>query len=101
MASQAVFLRKSWHIVVKDVVDAVQDFFRHGKILKEFNITAITLIPKIISPVAVANFRPIACCIIIYKVINKLICTQLGIILPEIISQTQGAFIKGRSIYNE
>ena len=92
------FFKKSWNTVGKDVVDVVPDFFRHGKILKEINITTITLIPKITSAAAVGDFRPIACYTVIYKVITKLICTQLGKILPDIISRIQGAFINGRRI---
>lgn len=41
------FFKKSWNIVGLDIVAAIQDFFRSGKLLKEINVTAITLIPKV------------------------------------------------------
>lgn len=63
------FFKRSWHIVGQDVIDVVQDIFRHGKILKEINISTITLIPKITSSASVGDFRLIACYSVIYKVI--------------------------------
>lgn len=84
---------------VQDVIETIQDLFRHVKILKEINVTAITLIPKISSLVVVGNYRSIACCYVIYKTITKLICTKFGKILLDLVSDT-GAFINRRSIIN-
>ncbi|XP_056690224.1 uncharacterized protein [Spinacia oleracea] len=41
---------------------------------------------------------PIAYCSVIYKCISKILCEKTGSVLPDIISQNQGAFVKGRSI---
>lgn len=77
---------------------AIKDFFLTGKILKEINITSISLVPKVIVPASVGDFRPIACCSVLYKCISKLLCKKLSQVLPDIISPTQGAFVAGRSI---
>ncbi|XP_074278479.1 uncharacterized protein LOC141602068 [Silene latifolia] len=69
-----------------------------GKLLTQINATVITLIPKIDRPVSVKHYRPISCCNVIYKVISKLLCSRLALVLPDLISKTQGAFVKGRSI---
>ncbi|XP_010666428.1 uncharacterized protein LOC104883583 [Beta vulgaris subsp. vulgaris] len=92
------FFKKSSEYIGQDIIEAVKDFFRSGKILKEINVTAITLIPKIKCPAAVGDFRPIACCSVLYKTITKLICTKLSRVLPEVISPNQGAFNNGKSI---
>ncbi|XP_048502930.2 uncharacterized protein LOC125498714 [Beta vulgaris subsp. vulgaris] len=92
------FFKQSWDTVGTSVIEAIQDFFRSGKILREVNVIAITLIPKVKTPAAVGDFRPITCCSVIYKTITKLIYSELGKILPDLVSQTQGAFISGRSI---
>ncbi|XP_074306341.1 uncharacterized protein LOC141641583 [Silene latifolia] len=49
-------------------------------------------------PDNVKQFRPIACCNTVYKCLSKLICNRLRDILPDIISPSQSAFIKGRDI---
>ncbi|GKC73793.1 RNA-directed DNA polymerase, eukaryota, reverse transcriptase zinc-binding domain protein [Tanacetum coccineum] len=61
------FFKKAWEFVGDDVCMAVKEFFRNGKILKEVNATLIALIPKIPTPSKVSEFRPIACCNVIYK----------------------------------
>ncbi|XP_074304572.1 uncharacterized protein LOC141639314 [Silene latifolia] len=67
-------------------------------LLTQINSTVITLIPKTGRPTSVKHYRPISCCNVIYKVISKLLCSRLALILPDLICKTQGAFVKGRSI---
>ncbi|GAB2280342.1 hypothetical protein Dimus_039402 [Dionaea muscipula] len=58
----------------------------------------IYLIPKMDTPSKVSDFKPIACCTTIYKIIAKLLCGRLKEVLPSIIDQAQCAFVEGRSI---
>ena len=83
------FFKKSWNILGMDLIDAIKDFFRSGKLLKEINVTAITLIPKAKCPAFIGDFRPIAYCSVVYKIITKLICSRLSQVLPEVVSQTR------------
>lgn len=92
------FFRASWNTVKGDICRAVKDFFRTGKILKQINNTLISLVPKTPCPNLVTEYRPIACCNVLYKIIAKIIATRLSSVLPEIISENQGGFVQGRSI---
>ncbi|XP_048497890.1 uncharacterized protein LOC125496470 [Beta vulgaris subsp. vulgaris] len=88
----------NWLKCGDDITAAVLDFFSTGQLLKVINVTTLTMIPKVRCPENVAEFRPIACCTILYKCITKLISERLNLILPEVVSCKQGAFVAGRSI---
>lgn len=42
------------------------------------------------------DYRPIACCNLLYKVISKILARRLKTIFPDAIEPNQTAFIKGR-----
>ncbi|XP_010481131.1 PREDICTED: uncharacterized protein LOC104759967 [Camelina sativa] len=50
-----------------DMIAAVMEFYHSGQILKKWNATLLTLIPKSPSASKMTEFRPIACCNSIYK----------------------------------
>ncbi|XP_057249345.1 uncharacterized protein LOC130590807 [Beta vulgaris subsp. vulgaris] len=65
------FFKKAWEVIGEDVTEAVLDFFRTGKILKQINNTTLCLIPKCDQPQDVTQFRPIACCNVLTKSFQK------------------------------
>ena len=88
------FYKAYWEIVGPDVIAAVQDLFSTGKLLKAWNITSITLVPKVHFPSFPSDIRPILCCPVLYKCISKLICTWLKLVLRSLIDQAQGASVQ-------
>lgn len=76
----------------------MKDFFHTGKIFNQINATNLCLVPKVLNPSSPNDFRPIACCNVIYKTITQVLANRVQDILGSIISSNQGAFVEGRLI---
>ncbi|XP_060210363.1 uncharacterized protein LOC132637268 [Lycium barbarum] len=94
----AEFYKQFWSVVGEEVTLAVIQFFQTGKLLKEVNCTNITLIPKDPNPTYVKQFRPIACCSTLHKIIAKILMVRLKTIVDFLVGPSQSAFIEGRNI---
>ncbi|GJW81795.1 RNA-directed DNA polymerase, eukaryota, reverse transcriptase zinc-binding domain protein [Tanacetum coccineum] len=90
--------KKAWPVVGDDVCMAIKEFFHNWKLLGEVNATLISLVPKIETPTKVSDFRPIACCNVIYKCISKILTNMIKNSLCKVVSPNQSAFIPGRQI---
>lgn len=94
----AKFYKVAWPIIGSDICNAVKEFFKSGKLLKEVNATLIALIPKVEHPVKVGEFRPIALCNVLYKCVSKILANRIKDCLNLIVDDNQNAFIPGRRI---
>lgn len=92
------FFKKAWTVIKDDFCKAVKEFFITVKLLGEVNATLITLVPKIATPMKVSDFKPIACCNVIYKCISKVITHRITKVLTKVVDKNQSAFIPGRAI---
>lgn len=94
------FFKRSWHIIGKEIVEAVQQFFEDNYLPAEMNVALITLLPKCENADKVSNFRPIACCYVVYKIISKILANRMKGVLDSIIGKAQSAFVPGRLIFD-
>ncbi|XP_074288785.1 uncharacterized protein LOC141613942 [Silene latifolia] len=90
------FFRDTWDLIGKDFYAAVVDFFNTSQLLQQINATNITLIPKCDRPTSVKQFRPIACCNMIYKFISKLLCNRLA---PDIVHMYARSHVSSRCLF--
>lgn len=58
------------------------------------------LLPKVSNPTNLANFRPISLCIVIYKVVEKVVANRLQGVMDTFIDKAQSTFVPRRLVSN-
>jgi hypothetical protein len=94
----ALFYKKYWHLIRKDVLVSVEQFFSNHCLQRQKNHSSIALIPKMSSSHTANQFKPISLCNIVYKIISKILANRLKALLPKIIFPLQSAFVPKRNI---
>ena len=95
------FFRSCWNIIKEDMMRVIDAFSELS--VNNFNImnTAnIALLPKIEGPDSISDFRPISLIHVIPKIIAKAMALRLRPRMNDLISTSQSAFIKSRSIHD-
>ncbi|KAL9662424.1 hypothetical protein QQ045_027257 [Rhodiola kirilowii] len=94
----ASFFKRNWNLIGTELCNSIRYYLRHNALPTGINSIALALIPKHSSAMHPEEFRPISCCTVVYKIISGVLAGRLKDLLPDIINQAQGAFVKGRSI---
>lgn len=94
----AKIFKGPWNVIGNEVCTAVKKFFQDEELSDGINATTIALVPKVSTPDKVSNFRPIACCTVLYKCISKVLTNRLKGVLGKLVNTNQSAFIPGRNI---
>lgn len=58
----------------------------------------MTLVPEVSNPTSVKDFRPIACCSVLYKIIAKILNARMQKVIGEVVNYAQSGFIPHRNI---
>nr|GFC30508.1 RNA-directed DNA polymerase, eukaryota [Tanacetum cinerariifolium] len=90
------FFRKFWSIIGPDFYLAVKWFFDHDGFVVGCNSSFVTLIPKVLEPKIVSDFRPISLIGSLYKVVTKILSSRLSMVISDLISDVQSAFLPNR-----
>eukprot|EP00253_Pinus_taeda_P036633 PITA_36633 len=94
----ARFYLTCWPTIKKYLLRMIRKSQTYTKIGGSTNPTFLALIPKDKGATDFRRFRPISLCNTSYKLIAKIIANRIKKILPTIIPENQGGFIKGRKI---
>jgi hypothetical protein len=89
----ALFYQTHWEFLKEEICHVVRSFLCGSEIPEGLCDSIIVLIPKVAKPKHLKNFRPI-----LYKIASKVLANRLKVILPNIISEQQSAFVPGRLI---
>ncbi|KAL8114291.1 hypothetical protein AgCh_021226 [Apium graveolens] len=95
------FYQSFWKIMGKEVFECCKKWLRGDPFPVDLNSTNVVLIPKKDNAATMRDFRPIALCNVLYKIMVKVLANRLKEVLPGIIAENQSAFVDGRNItYN-
>jgi len=92
------FYHNFWEMCGQEVYQAECEWLANGVFPPHLNSTNIALIPKGDSQKSMKDWRPIALCNVVYKIMAKVLANRLKGVLDKCISSSQSAFVPGRSI---
>lgn len=92
------FLQTHWLTIKEEICDIIQEFYDHRVNLESTNKANIIMIQKKEAPQQISDYRPISVLNVIPKLLAKILANWLRSVLPQLISPSQTAFVKGRQI---
>ena len=92
------FYHTHWNTLAADINELIGVLIQGQVSPGGLNATHVVLIPKVLNPEMVSQFRPISLCNYSYKVLSKVLANRLKPLLPILISPNQNAFVSGRQI---
>ena len=93
-----LFFQTCWNIVGDDLFNMVWDFLRGVDLPRYITHTHLVLLPKKKEVQTFSDMRPISLSNFVNKVISRVVHERMVHLLPDLISQNQAGFVRGRSI---
>ncbi|XP_022865986.1 uncharacterized protein LOC111385804 [Olea europaea var. sylvestris] len=81
-------------------MEAACDFLGGSPLPRFYSSSYRVLIPKVENPQGFDKFRSISLCSVAYKIFSKILVKRMASLLPKVISHEQGAFVTGRSTFD-
>ncbi|GBG59413.1 hypothetical protein CBR_g38439 [Chara braunii] len=94
------FYATNWGVLDPLLVELYNEVLVGGKLGKGMTHGVITVMFKKGDKSEVRNWRPISLLNVSYKILAKALTHMLSKYLPELVEKDQGAFVQGRSIFN-
>ncbi|KAK2638160.1 hypothetical protein Ddye_025955 [Dipteronia dyeriana] len=94
------FIKAHWGGIQDDIMNFIHEFHNGGSTVRELNRAFIVVIPKVVKPETLKDYRPICLVGALYKVLAKVLANKLRKIMDVVIGETQMAFVSNRQIAN-
>ncbi|XP_015943190.1 uncharacterized protein LOC107468422 [Arachis duranensis] len=95
------FIKQCWDEIGKEFTTAVMGFFQSAKLPTDANVTWVTLALKYVGAKEIKDFRSISMVGCVYKVILKVLVRRMRSVMPNLVGETHGTFVKGRKIHDD
>ncbi|XP_075109006.1 uncharacterized protein LOC142180816 [Nicotiana tabacum] len=92
------FFQTCWDIIGDDIVDMVKALFNGHDFPRYVTHTNLVLLPKKKEVVTFSDVRPISLSNFVNKIFSRVVHGRLAVLLPNLISEEQTGFVKGRNI---
>ena len=92
------FYQHFWEVYNPDIFKECVAWLGNEQFRASLNATNIALIPKGTEQRTMKDWRPIALCNVLYKVLLKVLANKLKTVLDKCISNNQSTFVRGRFI---
>ena len=80
------FFKRYWSLVEDDFFKAIKHFHLTEKIPLGCNSSFVSLIPKVVDPVFIKDYRPISLIGSFYKIVVKLLANRITSVMEDLIS---------------
>ena len=74
------------------------EFYEHNRFVKSLNSTFLVLIPKKRDATNIKDFNPVSLVGDLHKILAKVLANRLKMVVGQVVSETQNAFVEGRQI---
>lgn len=91
-----LFIKKFWPHIRNKVMECFKAFEDNNVLPKGFNSSFVALIPKVLSPQKVQDYRPISLLNSLAKILTKVLANIMEKLNEKIFDEHQHGFIKGR-----
>ncbi|MCH98891.1 LINE-1 reverse transcriptase like, partial [Trifolium medium] len=92
------FVKSFWPMLKGEVRIMFDQFHGNACLPKGTLSYFIALIPKVVCPSSLGEFRPISLLGCLYKLLAKVLAARLAKVMDSVVASTQSAFIKGRNL---
>ena len=77
-----------WDALKDEIYEFVLEFFVTGCTARHFNVTWVTLIPKVDNPTSIDDYWPISMVGALYKIISKILSLRLKEVIAPLIDES-------------
>ncbi|XP_026416499.1 uncharacterized protein LOC113311932 [Papaver somniferum] len=95
------FYRYAWEVIGEGVINAIRYCWKRDFIPRGLNSNFLFLLPKVKGARRPNQFRPIGLSNFSFKIFTKIMTNRMYGLMGKVISEQQGAFLKGRCIQEQ